>query len=159
MRRPLIFAAAALAVAAGVYALWPRAGSPEEQVRTAVRDMEQGLGTRDAAKVLEHVSEAFHSPTLGDRTDVQRLVLGEVLRGGGVRVVTLQADVLPEVDGRWRWRGRVAAARAGGAGIAAITDAELRQFHVDALFALEHGQYRVVEATVTPVESSAREGG
>ena len=73
MRRPLIFAAAALAVVAGVYALWPRTGSPEEQVRTAVREMEEGLGARDAAKVLEHVSEAFHSPTLGDRKDVQRL--------------------------------------------------------------------------------------
>jgi hypothetical protein len=152
MRRSLLFAAAVLALASGVYALWPRASSPEEEVRAAVRDMEQGLGTKDAARVLEHVSEAFHSPTLGNRTDVQRLVLGEVLRGGGVRVVTLQADVLPEVDGRWRWRGRVAAARAGGAGLAAITDAELRQFHVDALFALDGGHFKLVEATVTPLE-------
>jgi hypothetical protein len=152
MRRSLLFAVVGLAVAAGVYALWPRASSPEEQVRSVVREMEQGLGARDAARVLGHVSEAFHSATLGERTDVQRLVLGEVLRGGGVRVVTLQAEVLPEVDGRWRWRGRVAAARAGGAGMAAITDAELRQFHVDALFALERGHFQVVEATVTPLE-------
>jgi hypothetical protein len=152
MRRSLLFAVAGLAVAIGVYALWPRASSPEEQVRAAVGDMEQGLGARDAARVLAHVSEAFHSATLGDRADVQRLVLGEVLRGSGVRVVTLQADVLPEVDGRWRWRGRVAAARAGGAGMAAITDAELRQFHVDALFALERDHFMLMEATVTPLE-------
>ena len=152
MRRSLLFAAVALALALGVYALWPRATSPEEQVRAAVRDMERGLGARDAARVLEHVSEAFHSATLGDRADVQRLVLGEVVRGGGVRVVTLKEDVLPEVDGRWRWRGRVAAARAGGAGIAAITAAELRQFHVDALFAPERGHFKLVEATLTPLE-------
>lgn len=152
MRRSVLFAAAALAVAGGVYALWPRASSPEEQVRAAVREIEQGLGGRDAARVLEHVSEGFHSATLGDRADVQRLVLGEVLRGGGIRVVTLQADVLPEVDGRWRWRGRVAAARAGGAGMAAITDAELRQFHVDALFAPERGHFKLVEATLTPLD-------
>jgi hypothetical protein len=152
MRRSLLLALVALAVAAGAYALWPRPSSPEEQVRAAVRDMEQGLGARDAARVLGHVSEAFHSATLGERSDVQRLVLGEVLRGGGVRVVTLQADVLPEADGRWRWRGRVAAARAGGAGVAAITDAELRQFHVDAVFASEAGHWQLVEATVTPLE-------
>lgn len=152
MRRSLLFALVALALAGAVYALWPKGGSAEEEVRAAVRDMQQGLGSKDAARVLEHVSEAFHSATLGSRTDVQRLVLGEVLRGGGVRVVTLQADVLPEVDGRWRWRGRVAAARAGGAGLAAVTDAELRQFHVDALFAAEGGRWKVVEATVTPLE-------
>ena len=152
MRRSILFAFAALALAGALYALWPRASSPEAEVRAAIRDMEQGLGARDAARVLEHVSEAFHSPTLGNRTDVQRLVLGEVLRGGGVRVVTLQADVLPEVDGQWRWRGRVAAARAGGAGLAAVTDAELRQFHVDALFRLEGGHFKLVEATVTPLE-------
>jgi hypothetical protein len=152
MRRSLSFAAVALALAVGVFVLWPRASSPEEQVRAAVRDMEQGLGARDAARVLEHVSEAFHSATLGDRADVQRLVLGVVLRGGGVRVVTLRAEVLPEVDGRWRWRGRVAAARAGGAGMAAITAAELRQFQVDALFAPERGHFKLVEATLTPLE-------
>jgi hypothetical protein len=83
---------------------------------------------------------------------VQRLILGEVVGGGGVRVVTLQSDVLPEPEGRWRWRGRVAAARAGGAGVAAVTEAELRQFHVDALFAEEHGRWQLLEATVTPLE-------
>lgn len=153
MRRSLAFGVVAVAAGVGAYALWPRrASSPEEQVRATVRDMEQGLAERDAAKVLGQVSETFHSPTLGDRAELQRLVLSEVLRGGGLRVVTLQADVLSEPDGRLRWRGRVAAARAGGAGLAAISDAELRQFHVDALFADEHGHWRLVEATVTPVE-------
>ena len=152
MRRSLALGVVAAGVAAGAYALWPQRGSPEEQVRAAVGEMERGLGARDAARVLGHVSETFHSPSLGNRADLQRLVLGEVLRGGGVRVVTLQAEVLAESDGRWRWRGRVAAARAGGAGVAAITEAELRQFHVDALFAEEEGQWRLVEASVTPLE-------
>ena len=152
MRRSVLIALLAFGAAAGAYALWPRSKTPEEQVRAAVRDMEQGLGERDAARVLGHVSEAFHSPTLGNRTEVKRLVLGEVLGGGGVRVVTLQAEVLEEANGRWRWRGRVAAARAGGAGLAAITEAELRQFHVDALFADEGGQWKLLEASVTPLE-------
>jgi hypothetical protein len=152
MPRSLILGLLLLALGAVAYAFWPHSDSPEEQVRTAVREMEQGLGTRDAARVLDHVSTAFHSPTLGSRADLQGLVLGEVLRGGGVRVVTVQADVLPEDHGRWRWRGRVAAARAGGAGVAAITEAELRQFHVDALFAKEDGHYKLVEASVTPLE-------
>ena len=43
-------------------------------------------------------------------------------------------------------------AQPGGGGLSTLTDAELRQFHVDALFADEHGHWRVVEATVTPVE-------
>jgi hypothetical protein len=152
MPRSFLLGFAVLGVAAGAYLLWPPAKTPEEQVRAAVGDMEAGLGAHDAARVLDHVSKAFRSPTLGDRADVQRLVLGEVLRGGGVRVVTLQADTLAEPDGRWRWRGRVAAARAGGAGVAAITEAELRQFHVDALFADEGGRWRLVEASVTPLE-------
>jgi hypothetical protein len=127
------------------FLLWPHATSPEQQVRAAVGEVERGLGERDAARVLDHVSEAFHSPTLGNRDDVRRLVLAQLLRGGGMRVVTLQADVLPE-DGRWRWRGKVAAARVDGSG------PELQQFHVDALFADEGGQWRAVEATVQPVE-------
>jgi hypothetical protein len=139
-------------VGAAAYAFWPRGSSPEDQVRAAIRDIEQGLGARDAGKVLDHVSAAFHSSTLGSRADVQRLVLGEVLGGGGVRVVTLQAEVLPESPGRWRWRGRVAAARAGSAGVAAIGETELRQFHIDALFADEEGRWRLVEASVTPLE-------
>lgn len=152
MRRSLLITLVALAAAVAAYALWPRAKTPEEQVRETVRDMEQGLGARDAARVLDHVSEAFHSSTLGSQADVKRLVLGEVLRGGGVRVITLQADVLEEPNARWRWRGRVAAARAGGAGLAAVTEAELRQFHVDALFADEGGQWKLLEASVTPLE-------
>jgi len=152
MRRLLLLGILAVALAIAVYALWPQGNSPEEQVRAAVRDMEQGLGTRDAARVLDHVSSAFHSSTLGSRADVQRLVLGEVLRGGGLKVVTLQAEVLPEPPAHWRWRGRVAAARAGGAGLAAITEAELRQFSVDALFAEEDGHWHLVEASVTPLE-------
>ncbi len=153
MRRSLALGVGVLAVGLGSWALWPhRVASPEEQVRAAVREMEQGLGERDAVRVLGPVSEAFHSQTLGDRKELQRLVLGELMRGGGLRVVTLQADVLAEPDGRWRWRGRVAAARAGGAGLRAVTEGELRQFHVDALFADEQGQWRLVEAAVTPVE-------
>ena len=152
MRRVLVLGILIAAAGALAYALWPRRADPETQVRAAVREMEQGLGERDAARVLDHVSPAFHSPTLGSRSDVQRLVLGEVLRGGGVRVVTVQAEVMPEADGRWRWRGRVAAARAGWAGVAAITDAELRQFQVDALFASEGGHWMLVEASVTPLE-------
>jgi hypothetical protein len=152
MRRLLLLSVVALAVGAAAYALWPRSSSPEEQVRAAVRDMEQGLAARDAAKVLDHVSPSFQSPTLGNRADVQRLILGQLFRGGGVRVVTLQAEALPESEGRWRWRGRVAAARAGGAGVAAVTEAELRQFHVDALFAEERGRWQLLEASVTPLE-------
>jgi len=96
--------------------------------------------------VLDHVSETFHSPTLGDRADVRRAVLAEVLRSGGIHLVTLEAKVLAE-DTRWRWQGRVAAARIGGSS----AGAELQQFHVDALFAEEGGQWRVVEATVQPL--------
>ncbi len=153
MRRSLALGVVALAAGAGAYVLWPRrASSPEEQVRAAVREVQQGLGARDMARVLDQVSEAFHSPTLGDRTDLRRLVLAEGMRGSGLRVVTLQAEVLPEPDGRLRWRGRVAAARAGGAGLSAITEGELRQFHVDALFADEQGHWRLVDATVAPLE-------
>jgi hypothetical protein len=114
--------------------------------------MEQGLSDRDAAHVLDQVSEAFRSQTLGDRAELRRLVLAQLMRGGGLKVVTLQADVVPEEDGRLRWRGRVAVARAGGQGFAAVTEGELRQFHVDALFADEQGHWRLVEATVTPLE-------
>jgi len=153
MRRSLAFGFIALAIVAALaYLFWPHATSPEAQVRAAVSEMERGLGDRDAARVLDRVSEQFHSQTMGNRTDLRRLVLAELLRGSGVRVVTLQADVLPEEDGRLRWRGRVAAARAGGAGLSAITEGELRQFHVEAVFADEKGQWRLVDATVTPVE-------
>jgi hypothetical protein len=154
MRHSLAFGVVGLTAAAVVaaYALWPRATSPEAQVRAAVGEMERGLGERDAARVLDRVSEQFHSSTLGDRSELRRLVLGQLLRGGGLRVVTLQADVVAEEDGRLRWRGRVAAARAGGAGLAAVTDAELRQFQVEALFAGEQGHWRLVDATVTPLE-------
>ena len=141
-----------LALAVGVYALWPHVSSPEESVRAAVQDMERGLERRDAADVLSHVSEQFRSSTLGDRADLRRVVLGEVLRGSGLKVVTLQAEVQPESDGRVRWVGRVAAARAGGAGLAALTEAQTGQFHVEALFADENGEWRLVEATVTPVD-------
>jgi hypothetical protein len=152
MRRSLAFGVVGLTAAAAAYAFWPRAISPEAQVRAAVAEMERGLGERDAARVLNRVSEQFHSPTLGDRVELRRLVLAQLLRGGGLRVVTLQADVAPEEDGRLRWRGRVAAARAGGAGLAAVTDAELRQFQIEALFANEQGHWRLVDATVTPLE-------
>jgi hypothetical protein len=152
MRRSLALGLAGLTAAAAAYALWPRPSSPEERVRAAVRQMEHGLESRDASAVLEHVSELFHSSTLGDRTDLRRLVLAQLLRGGGLRVVTLQADVLAEPDGRLRWVGRVAAARAGGAGLAAVTEGELQQFHVDAVFADEHGEWRVQEASVTPLQ-------
>ena len=152
MRRSLVFTALGAAAAFGTYALWPRSTSPEAQVRAAMAEMERGLGARDVGAVLAPVSEQFHSSTLGDQADVRRLVLSEVLRGGGVRVVTLQSEVLPEADGRLRWRGRVAGARAGGAGLAAVTDAELRQFSVEALFANEGGTWRVVEATLHPLD-------
>jgi|GEM_PF-346645 len=152
MRRSLALGLAGLAAAVAAYLLWPRASSPEERVRAAVRQMEHGLEGRDASSVLDHVSEQFHSSTLGDRTDLRRAVLAEVLRGGGLKVVTLQADVLPEPDGRLRWVGRVAAARAGGAGLAAVTEGELQQFHVDALFGNEGGEWRVLDARVTPVQ-------
>jgi hypothetical protein len=153
MRRSLLFGAVGLLAAAAVtYALWPHARSPEAEVRSAVSEMERGFGERNAARVMDHVSEQFHSQTLGGPSDLKRLVLGEVLRGGGIKVVTLQADVLPDDDGRLRWRGRVAAARAGGAGLATISEAELRQFHVDAVFADEKGQWRLVDASVTPAD-------
>jgi hypothetical protein len=144
-----------LVLAAGVvaFALRPRkTPSPEEAVRAAVQTMEQALSDKDAARVMDQVSEAFHSQTLGDRTELKRMVLGLLMRGGGLKVVTLQAEVLPDENGRLRWRGRVAAAQAGGAGLATLTDAALRQFHVDAGFADEQGHWRLVEATVTPVE-------
>ncbi len=152
MRRSLALGLVGLALAVGAYALWPHASSPEEAVRAAVQQMEHGLEGRDARLVLDHVSEQFHSPTLGDRSELRRMVLGEVLRGGGLKVVTLQAEVQTEPEGRLRWVGRVAAARAGGAGLAAVTEAQLRQFHVEALFSDEQGEWRVVEATVTPLE-------
>ncbi len=151
MRRSLALAVAALAAAVAIYALWPRTSSPEEQVRAAVRLMEHGLESRDASAVLAHVSQQFHSSTLGDWTELRQLVLAQLLRGGGLRLVTLQAEVRAEPDGRLRWVGRVAAARAGGAGLSAVTEAELQQFHVDALFADEHGTWRVQEASVTPL--------
>ena len=110
MRRSLALGLAGLVVAASAYALWPRASSPEQHVRAAVRQMQHGLESRDAAAVLDHVSEHFQSSTLGDRTELRRLVLAQVLRGGGLKVVTLQADVVAEPDGRLRWVGRVAAA-------------------------------------------------
>ena len=152
MRRSLAFAVVGLAVAVLVYGLWPRASSPEARVRAAVQEMERGLEGRDASRVLDHVSDHFHSSTLGDRSELRTILLGELLRGGGVRVLTLQADLSTESDGRLRWVGRVAAARAGGAGLAAVTQSELRQFHVEALFANEQGEWRVVEASVTPLE-------
>jgi hypothetical protein len=156
MRRSVAIALAVVMVlAAGIvtFALRSRgATSPEEAVRAAVQQMEQGLSEKDASRVMEAVSETFRSQTLGDRTELRRMVLGLFMRGGGLKVVTLQAEVLPEEAGRLRWRGRVAAAQPGGGGLSTLTDAELRQFHVDALFADEHGHWRVVEATVTPVE-------
>ena len=152
MRRSVALGVGGLAAVVGVYFLWPQSTSPEERVRAAVREMQRGLEERDAAAVVGHVSEQFHSPSLGDRTELRRLVLGEVLRGGRLKVVTLQAEVQPETDGRLRWVGRVAAARAGGAGVGAVSEAELRQFHVEALFAEEHGVWRLVDATVAPVE-------
>jgi hypothetical protein len=141
-----------LAAALAAYALWPKHSSPEEQVRAAIREMEEGAGARDPARVLTQVSERFRSPTLGDRNDLRRVLLGELLRGGGVKVVTLQGEVAPEPDGRLRWLGRVAVARGGGEGLATLTGGELRQLHIDALFADEGGHWRVVEATVRPVE-------
>jgi hypothetical protein len=154
MRRSLALGVvAATALAAGGYALWPRHSlSPEDQVRAAVRQMEEGLGSKDVAKVLDQVSEAFHSQTLGNRTELRQLILADVLRGGGFKVVTVQSDVAAEPDGRLRWQGRVAAARAGSGGLATITDAELRQFQVAALFAEEQGHWRLVEASVTPTD-------
>ena len=152
VRTRLALGALGLALALGAYALWPRTSSPEESVRAAVQEMERGLEDRDASRVLSHVSEQFRSSSLGDRAELRRVVLGEVLRGGGLKVVTLQAEVQREPDGRVRWLGRVAAARAGGAGLATLTEAELRQFHVEALFAEEHGEWRLVEASVTPVD-------
>jgi hypothetical protein len=153
MRRSVLLAAAGLvglAVAAAL--LWPRSRSPEEQVRAAVREMEEGAEKRDLARVLDQVSESFRSPSLGDRADLKRLLVGEFFRGGGIRVATLQSEVRPEADGRIRFLGRLAVARAGGQGLAAVTEGELRQLHVDALFADEGGHWRVVEAMVRPVE-------
>jgi hypothetical protein len=144
-----------LLLAAGVLAFVLRPGhalSPEEAVRAAVQRMEQGLSDKDASRVMDPVSEAFHSQTLGDRTELKRMVLAQLMRGGALKVVTLQADVVPGENGRLLWQGRVAAAQAGGAGLATVTDAELRQFHVEAAFAEEQGQWRLVAATVTPVE-------
>jgi len=153
MRRSvLLVVAGLLALLALAVALWPRSRSPEEEVRAAVREMEAGAEKRDVARVLDHVSEGFRSPSLGDRADLKRLLLGEFFRGGGIRVVALQSEVRPEPDGRMRFVGRLAVARAGGAGVAAVTEGELRQLHVDALFADEGGQWRVVEAAVRPVE-------
>jgi len=153
MRRSFVLVAAlsVLAGAAGVV-LWPRPQSPEEQVRSAVREAEDGAGHRDAARILSQVSERFRSPSLGGRNDLRRLLLGELLRGGAIRVATLQSEVRAEPDGRMRWVGRLAVARAGSQGVATLTEGELRQLHVDALFADEDGHWRVLEAEVRPVE-------
>jgi hypothetical protein len=152
MRRSLVLLAAGLLAAVAAYALWPESLSPEQRVRAAVRAMAEGAEKRDVAQVLAQVSEHFHSTSLGDASDLRRLVAGELLRGGGVRVVTLQADVTPEPEGRLRWVGRLAIARAGGPGLSAVAEGELRQLHVDALFANEDGHWRVVDAVVGPVE-------
>jgi hypothetical protein len=152
MRRSLLLLSVVPVAGLAAYALWPDRRSPEQRVRTAVQDMVEGARTRDVARVLAQVSEQFHSTSLGDRSELRRLVAGELLRGGGVQVVTLQAEVTPEPDGRMRWVGRLAVARAGGGGLSALTEGELRQLHLDALFANEEGHWRVVDAVVGPVE-------
>ena len=152
MRLVPVLAVAAVLTAVAAYVFWPKTLSPEDQVRAAVREMQAGADARDPSRVVAQVSERFRSPGLGDRADLKRLLLGELLRGGGLRVVVLQADVQPEAEGRIRWVGRVAVARAGGGGLAAVTEAEVRQLHIDALFADEGGQWRAVEATVRQVQ-------
>ena len=137
-----------LVVVGAVYALCSGGtSSPEEQVREAIRDMERGFAERDVGRVLDHVSNAFHSPMLGDKADVRRIVLAEVLRSGGIHLVTLKSTVVPE-EGRLRWQGTVGAARIGGRG----AGPELQPYAVEALFAKEGGQWLVVEATVQPID-------
>lgn len=132
------------AVTAGALLLRPAPASPEQEVRAAVEAMARAARQRDAAGVLERVSERFQSPELGGKQELRAYLLGELLRGGVVeaRVLEGRAEALP--GGEVVFTGRLLLGRTAGG-------LDLGQRAVEATFADEQGTWRAVRAHLEAV--------
>ncbi len=134
-------------VVAGVAAwlLRPAPGTPEEQVRAAVDAMARAARDHDPAGVLDHVSDGFRSPELGDKQQLRAYLLQELLRGGVVEARVLEARAEAQPGGEVVFTARLLLGRTAGA-------MDLGQRAVQATFVDEGGTWRMVRAHIQPVQ-------
>jgi hypothetical protein len=153
MRRLALAAAALALLAAGGVLLARLLAEPptaEERIRAAFAEAARAAEEKRVGDAVEIVSERFQGQGL-DRQGVKQLVAYQALRGQWVSVTVSGAEVAV-AGASARARVDLVLARGGaGKALADLLPAEASAWRIDAGLALEDGEWRVVEATWSPI--------
>jgi len=155
MSRRTVFLAAGLLALAGAVAwkaLGRRAIPDEEAIRLLLDRAARAAEEKRVSDAVEAVSERFQGGGL-DRRGVKQLVALHVLRGEWVSVSVSGARIRVEDAGRARANVDVVLARGGAKGKAleALLPGEASVHRIACRLEREDGEWRIVEASWTPV--------
>jgi hypothetical protein len=149
---------AAAVTGAAVLLLWPTREVPEEeQVRRRVVQMVAAAEKKDVGGMMEGVSEAFRSQQGGwDKPALRGVMVGQVLRGEWVRIISDLEPPTRVAEGEVQVRGRFIFARSQTADLAELArQSTFTAYQIDALFRREaDGQWRAVSASHRQLDGS-----
>lgn len=106
----------ALAVLAGiaVYALWPKEKlSPEDEVRQLISEMVKSAEKRDAAGVVDGLSEDFRGQGTSNKQEIKQLLVGQFFRAQELTVLNPLLDVTSSSPTTAHFKGTFVFARDG----------------------------------------------
>lgn len=114
--RSLMGIALAVLVGIAVYALWPKEKlSPEDEVRQLISEMVKSAEKRDAAGVVDGLSENFRGQRTSDKQQIKQLLVGQFFRAQDLTVLNPLLDVTSSSPNTAHFKGTFVFARDGAA--------------------------------------------